>query len=102
MYGKIPVMEVRSDVAQTARVFHVLHDLRPRVPRSADRVFWRKALKETLHLSSKEAKALLQVLLEIGILRDGFLNTPRLTLTTAQALAQHFRQSLDKAANHGP
>ncbi|GEM_PF-1183527 len=92
LYGKIPVMEVRSDVAQTARVFQALQELRPQVPRDADRVFWRKALRDALHLSSKESKSLLQALLETGILRDGFLNRPRLTLTTAQALAQHFRQ----------
>ena len=102
LYGKIPVMEVRPDVARTARVFHALHCLRAQVPRDADRVFWRKALRAALHLSSKEAKALLQDLLETGILRDGFLDTPRLTLATAQALAQHFRQASSQTADREP
>ncbi len=91
LYGKVPIMEVRPDVAQTARIFLSLRQIAKQTPKNADRVFWRKALKEHLGISTKTAKGLLQDLLDVGILQDGRLNAPRLTLSTAQALARKLR-----------
>lgn len=91
LYGRVHPIPVRTDVAKTARVFHALSQMHP--PAQVDRVFWRRHLRETLHLNARQAKALLRVLLDLGILRDGRMQTPVLTWETALALARYLRHS---------
>ncbi len=92
LYGRVHPIPVRPDVAHTARIFDALARLQRRAPRDADRAFWRRELREALALSSRKAKALLHALVDLGILRDGHLAHPRLTVETAVALARMLRE----------
>ncbi len=93
LYGKVHVMPVREDVARTARLLRAVRELAAQAPQDADRAFWRRGLQKGLGISAKEAKRLLALLLETGVLQDGRLNRPNLSLTHAQRLAQRLRSA---------
>lgn len=86
LFGKVQVMESRPELVQAAQVLAALHRIARNAPPTADRPYWRRALREALGLSNKQAKALLQSLLALGVLEDGHMTSPRVTLTTVRAL----------------
>ncbi len=86
LFGKVQVMESRPELVSTAKVLAALHRIARHAPPTADRPYWRRALREALGLSNKQAKALLQSLLALGVLEDGRMTSPRVTLATVKAL----------------
>jgi len=86
LFGKVQVMESRPELAATARVLAALHHIARHAPPTADRPYWRRALREALGLSNKQAKALLQTLLALGVLEDGRMTHPRVTIEDVKAL----------------
>ena len=86
LYGKIQPMESRPAVVHTARLLAALHRIARQAPLHADRPYWRRALREHLGLSNREAKRLLQRLLALGVLADGRMTRPYVTLEAVRAL----------------
>ncbi len=80
LFGKVQIMESRGDLVEAARVLQAVQRIAAQAPVGADRVYWRRALRDTLGLSNRQAKALLQRLLHLGVLRDGHMKHPRITL----------------------
>ncbi len=86
LFGKVQVMESRDDLVQVGRILTALHAIARRAPRHADRPYWRRALREALRLPNRQAKHLLQTLLALGVLRDGAMNRPQVTVETLRHL----------------
>ncbi|NPA27108.1 MAG: NYN domain-containing protein [Chloroflexi bacterium] len=85
LYGQVHPLSVREDVAEAARVFRaVSHIARQSLPPRPDRAAWRRALRQHLGLSNRQAKALLARLLSARVLQDADLAHPRLNLDTLQ------------------
>ncbi len=82
LYDQVQPLSVREDVAEAARVFRAVADLAPTLPAHPDRAMWRRALKAHLGLSNRQAKHLLQRLLDAGVLHDADLAHPRLSRQT--------------------
>ena len=92
LFDKVRPLSVRPEVAETARVLDAVRRRAAQAPADADRVYWRRALREDLGLSSKEAKRMLEHLLQARILEDGFMNRPQISLAAAQNLAQRLKK----------
>ncbi len=86
--GTVQKIPTRPGVARAAEILATVVEIAAQAPRDADRAFWRRALRERLGLSSKAAKALLERLLTLGVLRDGWMTRPRVTVETVVALSQ--------------
>ena len=86
--GTVQKIATRPGVAQAAEVLAAVVEIAAQAPRDADRAFWRRALRQRLGLSSKAAKALLDRLLTLGVLRDGWMTQPRVSVDTVIALSQ--------------
>lgn len=82
LFGKVQPIPTRPEVAGGARQLYLIRQIAADLP-EATRAAWRRALKNRLGLSNRQAKALLQTLFDIGILRPADLRSPRLTLETA-------------------
>lgn len=101
VYGQVRIHPVRQDVAHLARVVYTVRRIAAGLNQDPGRAYWRKVLREHLSLSTREAKALLQDLLETGILEDGLLHRPRLTVETARRLAERFRVRMVSTVSEG-
>ncbi len=88
LFGKVKPIPVRGQVARRARQLYLISRIPADLP-TPSRAAWRRALKERLGLSNREAKALLQRLLDLGILRLSALRSLRLTLDTALLFLEH-------------
>ncbi len=86
--GKVQKMATRPGVARAAAVLGAVVEIAAQAPRDADRAFWRRALRQRLGVSSKAAKGLLERLLSLGVLRDGWMTRPRVTVETVLTLSQ--------------
>jgi len=86
LFGKVQVMESRADVVAAARLLAAVHRIAQDAPPQADRPYWRRALRQTLGLSNRQAKQLLQLLLQVGVLADGRMTRPRVTMEALRAL----------------
>ncbi len=91
LYGKVQVMESRPEVVAAAELLEAVHRIAGQAPPGADRAYWRRALRETLGVSNRQAKALLQRLLALGILTDGRMTHPHVTLEALRQLLKENR-----------
>ncbi len=90
LFGKVQIMESRPEVVWAAKVLKAVRSIAEKGA-PYDRPSWRRALKEHLGISNRESKELLQQLLELGILKDGALDKPSITIETAKALMEKRR-----------
>jgi len=90
LFGKVQVMESRAEVVWAANVLKAVRSIAEKGA-PYDRPSWRRALKERLGISNRESKELLQQLLELGILKDGALDKPSITIESAKALMEKRR-----------
>ncbi len=86
LFGKVQVMESRADLVAAAQVLAAVHRIAQTAPPHADRPYWRRALRQALGLSNRQAKMLLQTLLQVGVLADGRMTQPRVTLDALRAI----------------
>ena len=86
--GTVQKMETREGVRRAAEVLAAVAEIAQTAPRDADRAFWRRALRQRLGVSTRAAKALLERLLALGVLRDGQMRTPRVTVDAVVALSR--------------
>ena len=92
LFGKVQTMESRSDLVQAGQILSALHTIARHAPPSADRPYWRRALRETLGVSNRQAKTLLHLLMTLGVLSDGAMTRPRVTLATVRRLLAYLAQ----------
>lgn len=86
--GTVQKMPTREGVRRAAEVLAAVVEIAQNAPRDADRAFWRRALRGRLGVSSRTAKALLTRLLALGVLRDGQMRQPRITVETVEMLSR--------------
>ncbi len=86
LFGKVQVMESRANLVAAAQVLVAVHRIAQTAPPHADRPYWRRALKQALGLSNRQAKMLLQTLLQLGVLADGRMTQPHVTLDALRAI----------------
>ncbi len=86
LYGKVQPMESRPALVETARLLAAVHRIARDAPPTADRPYWRRALRARLGLSNRQAKGLLQRLVALGVLTDGRMTRPHVTLDAVRAL----------------
>ncbi len=86
--GTVQKMETREGVRRAAEVLAAVVEIAQEAPRDADRAFWRRSLRRRLGVSAKTAKALLARLLSLGVLRDGQMRHPHVTVATVTALSR--------------
>lgn len=86
--GTVQKMPTREGVRRAAEVLAAVVEIAQSAPRDADRAYWRRALRQRLGVSSRTAKALLERLLSLDVLRDGWMWQPRITVETVEALSR--------------
>ena len=92
LFGKVQIMESRPDLVQVGQILTALHTIARHAPPHADRPYWRRALRETMGVSNRQAKALLHMLLSLGVLSDGAMTRPRVTLESVHSLLKQLAQ----------
>ncbi len=80
LYGKITPIPVRPQVAERAMQLYALTRIPHYSLEEPTRAAWKRAIKTRLQLSTRETKALLQQLFDLGMLQAGDLRHPHLTL----------------------
>lgn len=83
MFGKVVEMDTRPAFVEKANFLLVVAEIAETGIDDASRAGWRKALKERGNLTNRAAKNQLASLLAVGILKDGDLRHPTLTLESA-------------------
>ena len=86
LYGQVQTMESRPALVAVSRLLLAVREIAAQAPSGAGRPYWRRALREHLGLSNRQAKALLGQLLALGVLVDGEMTAPKITLETVEAL----------------
>lgn len=81
--GKIQPHPVRVDFAHTAKILYHTSQISITAPPNADISFWNHALKNQAALSVSQAKAAVQRLLQVDILRHGRLQKADISLEKA-------------------
>ncbi len=83
LFGKVVEQETRPAFVQRADMLLVVAEIGEAGLPDVSRAGWRRALKSRGGLSSKAAKRLLAQLLALGILREGELHKPKITVDAA-------------------